>query len=115
MFGFLQSSCDYRGYIEALDRLVPILTASAVMPTYLRSLFLTCGALVPQVFKALRSFRHIETAAEACVMERQRLLADGASAKKNDILGALFDIIREKGEKVDFGIEEVKVEIYTAL
>ncbi|KAF7557115.1 hypothetical protein G7Z17_g924 [Cylindrodendrum hubeiense] len=115
MFGFMKDKSDYRGYIRSLDLLVPILTTSCVLPTYIRPLFLGIVVLMPGVYKALGSLKDIEKAAESCVSERQRLVESGDVTENKDILSSLFDIVREKGEKLDFGMTEVQVEVFGAL
>lgn len=122
MFGFLEAGHDHRGYIKALDLLLPILCAASVMPTYLRTPFLMGGALVqPRVRKALTSLTDIDNAAAACIAEREALLeasdrrAGGEKEQPSDILASLFATMHDKGDKVDFGRTEVKVEVYVAL
>ncbi|CAK7216664.1 hypothetical protein SCUCBS95973_002883 [Sporothrix curviconia] len=119
MFGFLAAGHDHRGYIRSLDLLLPILCAASVMPTYLRNAFLVGGALVqPRVLKAMTSLQDIDRAAEQCIAERHAQLEAGNAAgqdDKKDILASLFATMRDKGDKVDFGRTEVKVEVYVAL
>ena len=115
MFGFMETMRDHRGYIQSLDLLLPVLCAASVMPTYMRPVFLLGGAMIPRVFKALKSIGDIEKAADLCISERQELLSKDKDVEKNDILSSLFDIMREKGDKVDFGHTEIKVEVYVAL
>lgn len=116
-FGFLRHGHDHAGYIRALDLLVPTITVACVMPGYLRPLFLISGALLPQIPKALRALKHIEDASEACVAERQQLHSHMASSAQapTDMLEGFFTIMRQKGERVDFGLTEVKMEAYGAL
>lgn len=71
--------------------------------------------MIPQVFKALKAVKHIENASDACVAERRRLLASNESVERKDMLESFFDIMREKGERKDFGPTEVKMEVYGAL
>ncbi|KAH7161064.1 cytochrome P450 [Dactylonectria macrodidyma] len=115
MFGFMKNKSDYRGYIRSLDLLLPILTTSCVLPSYIRPIFLLGVVMMPGVYKALGSLKDIEAAAESCVSERQRLVESSDASEKKDILSSLFDIVRDKGEKVDFGMTEVQVEVYVAL
>ncbi|KAH7126509.1 cytochrome P450 [Dactylonectria estremocensis] len=115
MFGFMKNKSDYRGYIRSLDLLLPILTTSCVLPSYIRPLFLLAVVMLPGVYKALGSMQDIEEAAESCVSERQHLVQSGDVSEKKDILSSLFNIVRDKGEKVDFGMKEVQVEVYVAL
>ncbi|KAK3062510.1 hypothetical protein LTS18_003924, partial [Coniosporium uncinatum] len=115
MFGFMQDKTDYGGYIKSLDLLLPILTASCVLPTYIRPFFLYGGALVPRIFKALGCLTDIEKAADRCIADEQEVRKSGEKTERNDVLESLFNIVRDKGEMADFGMTEVKVEVYVAL
>ncbi|KAF5677377.1 pisatin demethylase [Fusarium circinatum] len=115
MFGFLKEGGDHQGYIRSLDTLLPALAVTSVTPTYVRKLFLTAGTMFGSVRRALTSLNEIERAAELCIAERQEILKNGKTVERKDIMSSLFDIIREKGDKVDFGLTEAKVEVYVAL
>ncbi len=115
MFGFMAQAGDYRGYITALDCLLPMLTIACVMPSYIRPFFLTGGAIFPRILKALMSLKNVETAAKDAVAERSALMKKGEAEGKEDILNSLFEVMETKGEKVDFGLTEIIVEVYVAL
>lgn len=116
-FSFMEFVQDHKGYIQALDLLVPTIAIACTMPSYLRPFFLIGGALVPRVSKALKALKHIENASGACVAERRQLHSQLTSerAKPEDMLESFFSIMREKGDKVDFGLTEIKMEAYGAL
>lgn len=115
MFGFLKYGRDYNGYINALDLLIPFIAVACASPSYLRPLVLASGAVIPRVFKALKALKHIETASEACVVERQNLITSGKGEDFEDMLQSFFDTMREKGQQKDFGFTEIKMEAYGAL
>ncbi|EEU37985.1 uncharacterized protein NECHADRAFT_3047, partial [Fusarium vanettenii 77-13-4] len=115
MFGFLKEGGDHRGYIRSLDTLLPILAVASAMPTYIRTLFSLAGTMFGSVRGALTAINEIERAAESCIAERQEILNNGETVERKDILSALFEIIQEKGDKVNFGLTEAKVEVYVAL
>ena len=115
MFGFMKAGYDHRGYIQSLDLLLPVLAAASAMPTYLRSIFLLGGSMIPSVYKALKSVGEIEKAADLCISRRQSFLQGGGIVENDDILNSLFQVMHEKGDKVDFRLTEVKVEVYVAL
>lgn len=73
--------------------------------------------MVPQVLKALKALKHIENASGTCVAKRQQLHGqlNPEQAKPEDMLESLFDIMREKGDKLDFILTKVKTEAYGAL
>jgi hypothetical protein len=111
----MKDAHDYGGYIHALDLLIPFIAVACASPTYLRPFVLISGAMVPRVFKALKALKHIEDVSEACVAERQRLISSGKADDRKDMLQSFFDIMREKGDQKDFGLTEVKMEVYGAL
>lgn len=115
MFGFMKEKSDHRNYIKSLDTLLPVLAVISELPTYVRTFCLIGGAMIPRVFAALSAVKDIEVAAESCVAERQSSLDNGCRNESKDILSSLMDIAVEKGDKVDFGPTEVKVEVYVAL
>lgn len=116
-FGFMENAHDYKGYIRALDLLVPIIAVACAMPVYMRPFLLISGALIPRMFKALRALKHLESASEACVAERLRHLNSetSGSGDRRDMLNCFLDIMNEKGREMDFGLTEVKMEVYGAL
>jgi hypothetical protein len=59
----------------------------------------------------MKAIKHIETAAHQSVDGR---LQDEETGRQ-DLLRHLLEISRSKGDKVDFGIGEVKLEAYSAL
>lgn len=71
--------------------------------------------MVPRASIALKAMKHIENATDDCIAERQRLLGNNETIGRKDMLQSFLDIMREKGEAKDFGLTEVKAEIYAAL
>jgi len=119
MFGFLDGAYDYGGYIGALDLLTPFVAVACVTPVYLRPLFLLGGAVIPQVSRALAVLKRFESAAELCVDQRRCLLPSCLGTCFTDMLQHFFDIVRdedtEEDMEKDFGLIEVRREIYGAL
>jgi hypothetical protein len=116
MFGFMKNAHDYGGYIHALDLLLPFIAVACVSSTYMRPFILLSGAMIPRVFNALKALKHIETASEECVAQRQRLLATNKSPKPQDMLQGFFEIMHKRSNiKADFGLTEVKMKAYGAL
>lgn len=111
----MREKSDHRNYIKSLDTLLPVLAVVSTLPTYLRTLCLVGGAMIPKVLAALSAIKDIEVAAESCVAERQSLLDSGSHTESKDILSSLMDISSNKNDKIDFGLTEVKVEVYVAL
>ena len=115
MFGFMKNAHDYGGYIHSLDLLIPFIAVACASPAYLRPIVLISGALIPRVSKALKALKHIEEASEACVTERKRRIERGKADDCEDMLQSFFNIMHQKGTDKDFGMTEIKAEVYGAL
>jgi hypothetical protein len=119
MFGFLKNAHDHQDCVRALDLLVPITAVASVMPPYMRPFLFAGGAISSHVRRASTALRHIERASDACVAQRRRLRgsSDGRGVEdgRKDMLDGFLDIMHEKGEQKDFGLTEVKMEVYVAL
>jgi len=119
MFGFMEHAHDHGGYIHALDLLIPFIAVACASPDYLRPLvFIIGGAVMPRISKALKALKHLEAASELCVAERQRLIESRKKDdddEKEDMMQGFFEIMQNKGSQKDFGLTEVKMEVYGAL
>lgn len=114
MFGFMEKDTDIGGWIGALDALMPVLCIAAIAPTYLRPIIMGSAILIPTVFKALKSFEGIHTAAVDVVAKRVKEINAG-TADRIDMLQQFSKIVREKGDKVNFTDSEVTLEAYIAM
>lgn len=114
MFGFLRNSEDHGAYIASLDKLVPFVCQIAIAPSYLRPLISAMMAVVPAVAAAAKSLESIRTAALAAVGGRMKSIQEG-TPQRGDMMNQLFDIVHDKGEKVDFSHREVALESYSAM
>ncbi|KAI4732928.1 hypothetical protein E4T50_16508 [Aureobasidium sp. EXF-12298] len=110
-FGFMAEGRDYQSYIESLDALVPVLCQAAVASPTGQRIILGTAAINPATRKAVAAIKHIENAACQSVDSR---IEEGETGRQ-DLLGHLLDIMRSKGDKVDFGVGEVRLQAYSAL
>ncbi|KAI9659696.1 MAG: hypothetical protein M1831_003594 [Alyxoria varia] len=55
----------------------------------------------------------IENAVDKCVIDREKLPKE-ERASREDIVGRFFQIHQEKGEKLDFTIDDIKTEVHIA-
>jgi hypothetical protein len=115
MFGFMEHRTDHGSYIASLDTLLPVLTLTALAPSYVRPLVLGMAVLSPTVRNALKAVDHIANAARGCVTRRKQALSAGHQDIRRDLLQQLFEIHQQKGEKVDFGEGEITYEAYVAM
>lgn len=110
-FGFMSEAHDHQSYIGSLDTLVPVLCQAAVASPMVQRLILSSASFNPAARRAMTSMQHIENAAHQSVDNR---LQDEETGRQ-DLLRHLLEISRSKGDKVDFGIGEVKLQAFSAL
>lgn len=118
MFGFLEKEIDYQNLIRSLDTLNPIIGSAAVSASYARPMIMISAVASSSVRSGLKAIDHVVSVAKSCVKKRQDELdanKTGGEQPRRDLLQQLFEIMHEKGEKVDFGIPEIQYEAYVAL
>lgn len=116
MFGFMSRDEDHQEWIESIDSLMPFMTLTQVSPKWFRPLMLSSTLLSASARKAAQTVDRMRTAAISAVEGRIKLLKDdGLDNSRQDMLGQMFGIYHEKGEKVDFQIEDIQVEVWAAL
>lgn len=114
MFGFMENSHDHGAFIASLDALMPVLCIAAVAPTYMRPLIMGSAIVVPAALKAVKAVDGIRKAAIEAVTQRQQEMKAG-TVHREDLLHQLFEIEREKGQKVNFTTNEVTLESWVAM
>jgi hypothetical protein len=114
MFGFLQNSEDHGAFIASLDALMPVLCMAAIAPSYVRPIIMTSAIAIPAVLKAVKAIDGIRKAAVSAASRRMINIEEDAPVR-NDMLQQLFDIVREKGEKMNFSSREATLEAYVAM
>ncbi|KAH7413960.1 cytochrome P450 [Phaeosphaeria sp. MPI-PUGE-AT-0046c] len=113
-FGFLRNSEDHGTYIASLDALIPFVCTVAVAPWHIRPFVGALIAIVPAAVAAARSLDLIRTATLTAVGGRMKSIQEGVP-QRGDIMNQLFDIVHEKGEKVNFSHREIALETYSAM
>ncbi|KAF9889442.1 hypothetical protein FE257_007344 [Aspergillus nanangensis] len=115
MFGFLKAGRDHLGFMASTDTLIPVMTLSAIMPTYVRSLFMFGGILFPRVRNALAALGNLTKASESAVEDRLAQRGTGSEiAERADVLNKVLDIYHQNGKKADFDLDDVKLEAFGA-
>ncbi|KAL4799714.1 cytochrome P450 [Aspergillus venezuelensis] len=116
MFGFLEAGGDHLGYIEAVDDLIPVQFIAANMPTYLRGLFMLTGIMLPKVRGALKAMdRLTETSNKMLKGRLAALQSPDRKLQRADILGKLLDISHNDGKRLDFELDDIKMEAFGGL
>ena len=113
-FGFLEQKMDVNGYIDSIERSLPLLVFAAVGPTYLRTPILIAGIFIPGILPALKALDKLKAQACALVERRKKAFLENGQ-KESDIMNQLFRIIQERGSEVDFNDKEVIVESWVGL
>jgi hypothetical protein len=86
---------------------------SAVMPSYIRSFFMLIGIIFAETRKALSALNDLATAADSAVKSHvQASSSDDSMIRRTDIISKVFNIHRDQGEKLDFQIDDVKLEAF---
>jgi hypothetical protein len=114
MFGFLEKSEDHGAFIASLDALMPVLCIAAIAPWYVRPFVMGSAIVIPAAFRAVKAVDGIRAAAVEAAGKRKKQITDD-TVKRNDMLQQLFDIVAEKGEKVNFTDSEVTLEAWVAM
>ncbi|CAI7666032.1 unnamed protein product [Penicillium manginii] len=113
MFGLMKARGDHLGIMKSTDTLIPAMAISAVMPSYLRSFFMFIGVLFAETRKALSALDDLATAADSAVQSHvQASSSDDSVIRRTDIISKVFNIHRDQGEKLDFQIDDVKLEAF---
>ncbi|KAK4868009.1 hypothetical protein LT330_007668 [Penicillium expansum] len=113
MFGLMKARGDHLGIMKSTDTLIPAMAISAVMPSYLRSFFMLVGVLFAETRKALSALNDLATAADSAVQSHvQASSSDDSVIRRTDIISKVFNIHRDQGEKLDFQIDDVKLEAF---
>ncbi len=115
MFGFLKGAHDQDGYIQAIDTFMPFLAISGVMPSYVRTLFILCCLAIPSMFKAVKGLADMQVKALKLVLDRKDEVEKTSLGERNDMLESLIGIMREKGKKDDYDIQDVRLDAFAAL
>ncbi|PSN62351.1 cytochrome P450 [Corynespora cassiicola Philippines] len=115
MFGFMSEAKDYRGYIRATELNLPVRICASTMPSYMRSVFLGSGFLIPRIYDSVQSYLMLDKEGQICVEERKSSLEAGEIPKQKDLLVFLLDLMERRREKGDFQLSDVQVESRSAL
>jgi hypothetical protein len=75
---------------------------------------MTSAMVVPSVLRAVKAIDGIRKAAVAAAGKRINNIESG-NPVRNDMLQQLFDIVREKGEMINFSSREATMEAYVAM
>ncbi|KAJ5495457.1 Cytochrome P450E-classgroup I [Penicillium diatomitis] len=113
MFGLMKAKGDHLGIMKSTDTLIPAMAISAVMPSYLRSFFMLVGVLFSETRNALSALNDLATAAHSAVQGHvQNSSSDEGIIRRVDIISKVFKIHQDQGEKLDFQIDDVKLEAF---
>ena len=113
-FGFLEHSIDHKGYIRSVHKAMPLLHALAAAPAYVRPIIMSMALVVPNLLKAVIAVSDIKTTAERETREAQAR-AEADTMKRVDMTSLMLGIMREKGEKNNFGMLEIVSENWVAV
>jgi hypothetical protein len=113
-FGFMKDSVDYGGYIHAVHKSMPFLTLLSMAPTYIRPLLMVGALTIPSLLKAVLAIEEVKKTSQRETYAAQARTEE-ANTKRVDMTSQLLGIVREKGEKNNFGVNEIISESWTAV
>lgn len=119
-FGFLDEEKDHDKWIASLDAFMPAMCRLAVSPSYMRPLIMAVAVFDPTMKRALQCIATMSEVAKGYILDRghyseSQTKGNSRNLEKLDLLQQLFNVMHEKGPKVDFGIQEIQQESYTAI
>jgi hypothetical protein len=95
--------------------MLPVLTTAAASSPIVRGLIMGSFRLSATARKGLKGMNHIIDTARTSVDNRVSAVGAPEGPERKDILHSLLSIVYSKGEKLDFGVEDVKNEAFAAL
>jgi hypothetical protein len=95
--------------------MLPVLTTAASSSPSVRGLIMGLFTLSSTARKGLKGMNHIIETARTSVDDRVAAVADPGKRERKDLLHNLLAIVDSKGDKLDFGVEDVKNEAFAAL
>lgn len=110
----MKAKGDHLDIMKSTDTLIPDMAVSAAMPSYLRSFFMLVGVLFAETRKALSALDSLAKAADSAVKNHVQASngSDDTEVWRTDIISKVFNIHKDKGEKLDFQIDDVKLEAF---
>lgn len=113
-FGFLKNSIDHKNYIVSVHKAMPFLHCLAAAPAYARPFLMAAALFVPKLLGAVIAVSDIKKTAERETSEAQAR-AESDTEKRVDMTSLMLGIMREKGEKNNFGRTEIVSENWVAV
>ncbi|KAJ6086421.1 cytochrome P450, partial [Penicillium canescens] len=113
--GFIENRGDQGAFLASLELMLPVLTTAAASSPLVRGLIMGLFTLSSTARKGLKGMNHIIETARTSVDDRVSAVSTPGKQERRDLLHNLLTIVYSKGDKLDFGIEDVKNEAFAAL
>ncbi|KAF1941940.1 cytochrome P450 [Clathrospora elynae] len=113
-FGFLKDRIDYKNYIKSVHQAMPLLHALASAPAYARPFLIGGAVCVPKLLKAVFAVDNVRRTAQRETYGAQER-AEADTEKRVDMTSAMLRIMRDKGNKHNFGLNEIASENFIAV
>ena len=115
-FGFMEKSHDHQSWILSLDTMLPVMTSASAASPAVRGVILGSSMFSSTVRAGLQGLERYAAAARACVAARLDVNGNEKSAtSRTDLLHHLLEIVRVKGDALDYHRNEVEYECMGAL
>lgn len=114
-FGFICDNIDYNGWMHTLDTMVPPVSSLSYIPTGFQGLYMGTQMIRAKTREAFRGFVQVQKDAEKAVKQRIAERAEGKKVPTHDILSKLLNLVDERGEELDFHVEDVMTELWSRI
>lgn len=108
--GALAHDPSVQGYLSSRNVLLQLLSTMSVAPAYLRRAFIPLALLSAKLWLGFAAFRDLLKSTADAVVTRGEASEKGGKGRL-DMMDKLYKIVKEKGQKLDFGPNDVVVEV----
>lgn len=113
--GALDRDPSVQGHLSSRNALLQLISTMSIAPAYMRPFFIPLALLSSQVRLGFTAFQALLRWAKEAVAERGKVDRKAGQGRRLDMMDKLYRIVEEKGERLDFGPDDVAVEVAGAL
>jgi hypothetical protein len=112
-YGFLEQERDIDNLMAAAGALAPFEAMMGMAPAWMRPCMVWMLA-IPNIMRGVMSMQKVKVMGKKIVADRMREV-ENQQPTRQDMLGKMLNIVWEKGEKVDWSVEDVEQECFVAM
>ncbi|KAF2229156.1 cytochrome P450 [Viridothelium virens] len=111
-YGFLEQERDIDNLMATTGMVAPFMGMLGMAPTWFKP-FMMWMLAVPSIARGVRNMEGAKEAGQRKVADRIRKI-EGGQQTREDMLGKLLNYVWDKGEKVDWTVQDVEQECFVA-